>query len=125
MARMIVHPTFPLDEIGHAPRGPQARVVPERLRPPLEAPFDAPQIGRRQPWLAPCAARLLQGRPPTALQLLRPSAHRLAMHPDLSSHFRLAQPPGQQPRRLHSSRFQCLEIPSHSGWIPHASNSST
>lgn len=92
MARMIPDGALALDEIGDAPRGPQARVVPERFRTPLEAVLDAAQIGRRQPRLAPSASGLLQGRPAPAFQLLRPSAHRLPMDPNLSGHFRLTQP---------------------------------
>lgn len=122
---MIPDPALALDEIGDAPRGPQARVVPERFRPPREAALDAPQIGRRQPWLAPGASRLLERRAAPTFQLLCPSTHRLSMHPHLSRHVCLTQTALQQAGRLQPSRFQRVEIPSHPGWISHAANGTT
>jgi len=125
VAGMITDAALALDQIGDAPRRPQACVVAQGFRPALESVLDSSQIGVAQPRLASRAARFLQGRPATAIELLRPSADGLAMDPKLSRDLRLRHALLQQSRRLQSSLLQRIEIPSHPGWIPHASNGST
>lgn len=121
---MIPNPALALDQIGDAPRRPQARVVPEGFWAAREPALDASEIGRRQAWLAPGASGFLQRRPAPAFELLRPAAYRLTMDTNLSRDIRLGHALLQQLRRLQSSRFQRIEIPAHPGWIPHASNGS-
>jgi hypothetical protein len=47
------------------------------------------------------------------------------MNTNLSRDLRLIQALLQQSRRLQSSLFQRIEIPSHPGWVSHASNGRT
>lgn len=125
MARVIVDPALALDQIGDPPCRPQARVVAERFRATLEPALDPLKIGVAQSRLASRPAGFLQRRPPPALELLRPTADRLAMDTDLSRDLRLRDALPQESRGVQSSLFQRIEIPSHPGWISHASNGST
>jgi hypothetical protein len=72
---MIPHSAGALDEIGDAPRCPQARVVPKGFRTALEPALDASEIGRPQPWLAPGAPGFLERRPATTFEVLCPAAY--------------------------------------------------
>src|SRR6516225_10631910 len=63
---MVFHPTFLLDQMGHAPRGPQAGLVAQRLGPSLQPLLDVPQIFRTQARSPPHMSGFLQ-RPHAAV----------------------------------------------------------
>src|SRR5215469_6689040 len=83
LRRVTLHPTFPFDQISHAPGCPKCGLKTKRLRPTFQASLDALQVLGAQTRFAPGATRLAQ-RPLAALfQLPRPTAYRLPMrsHP--------------------------------------------
>lgn len=122
MGGVEAHSTFLLDELFHSHGGPQARDISQRLGPPLESAFDAPQIRRTQTGLAPRAPRLLQPGAARLGQLLGPPTHGLAMDSDSPSHLRLAPLFLEQSHRLQSSPFQRLEITLDTFRISHTHN---
>src|SRR5438094_9617104 len=92
MAGVILHPARLLDQDGDAPRGPETRVEPERLRPTLEPLLDAPELRGAELRLAAGPSRLLQAGAAGHLQLTLPPIHRFAMDTDLPIDHRRAQP---------------------------------
>ena len=89
MAGVVADPAFFLDQVGDPRRRPQTALVAQSLRPALQAVFDASQVLRTQACFASCSSGPLQRSQSAFLQLLRPTADRLPMSPDLTRHFRL------------------------------------
>ncbi len=116
----ILHPAFALDQIGDAPRGPQARGVSERLRPALESGLDAPQISRAQRRGPPSPRGAFECRSPAGRELRRPPVHRLPVHADPAGHFGLAQALLQQPGALETPLLQLDAIECDAGGMSHA-----
>lgn len=114
MPRMIGHPTLARDEVRHSPSGPQARVIPQGFRPPLQAALNPVQISLAQ-------ARLATG-PPARGQLLRPAIHRLPVHAHAAGDFGFAQTALQQPRRAQAPAFQGIKVSSHASGVSHTSS---
>src|SRR3990172_2341967 len=48
----VPDPAFAFDQIGHAPTGPQPRLISQRFRPPLQPFHDPSAVGGAQSWLA-------------------------------------------------------------------------
>ena len=88
----------------------------------LQAALDAPQVGCLQARLAPGTSGFLQRPSSTPGKLLGPATHRLPMHPDASSHFRLRNSLPQQPGGEEAPLFQLLEVSLYSFWVSHARN---
>src|SRR5207245_11815365 len=111
---MVANLTFGLDQVCHAPSGPQGGFVSERHRPASESLLDAPQVSGVQARLASRASRLPQ-RPSSALfQLLHPAAHRLAMHPNPPGHLRLGNALPHPPSPEEPPLSQLFKFPSYS-----------
>ena len=116
---MVFHPTFLLDQMGHAPRGPQAGLVAQRLGPSLQPLLDVPQIFRTQARSPPHMSGFLQRPHAAVLQVCRPTADRLAMRAHLAGHFGLMHSLAQQFCRLQSPLLQLLKISPYSRRISH------
>src|ERR1700676_3785872 len=122
LRRMVADATFGLDQVRHAPRGPQIGSIPQRLWPALQPVLDAPQIGSLQARLASGASGFLQ-RPSSAFgKLLGPAAHRLPMHSDPPGHFRLRDSLLQQLGCEEAALFQFFEVSLYSFLVSHALN---
>ena len=120
MDRRIFHATLALDEIGHAPGGPEAGAISQSVRASLQALHDALPVRVAELARPARPRRALQGFRATLLQLPRPAVHRLAMHPDPPRHLGLRQALLEQTRRLQASPLELHSIPFHSGWMSHA-----
>jgi hypothetical protein len=97
---MVRNPAFALDQVRHPRRCPQAAFVPQSFRPALQTALDTPQVFRAQARFASRPSRSLQSSQSTSLQLLRPAADRLPMHPHPASDFRWVNALAQQFGRL-------------------------
>ncbi len=122
MPRMIGHPTLALDEVRHAPSGPQARVIPQGFRPPLQAALNPVQISLAHARLTTRPPGLRQPGPPARGHLLRPTIHRLPVHAHAAGDFGFAQAALQQPRRAQAPALQGIKVSSHAGGVSHASS---
>jgi len=120
MPRMEAHAALLFDQFGDAPGGPQLRRVPERGRAPLEGPLDPPQVGRREARLAPRPAGVLQPGQAVRGQLLRPPAHRLAVHTHAPCDLGLRHATAQELRGFPPPPLQGLEVPFPANWMSHA-----
>ena len=89
-------PAFALDQVRHAPGGPQTGFVSQRFRAALQLPHDAFQLSRAQARLAPGATGTLERLPPAALELFGPAAHRLPVHAHPAGHLGLRHSLAQQ-----------------------------
>jgi hypothetical protein len=120
MPGMILNPTRLLDQVRDPSGRPQSGFIPQRLRTPLQRSPNALQFPRPESWLATCPARPLQAAASLALQLPRPPADGLPVHPHLAGHLRLTDPLAQQLRRPQAMLFQGHKVSSYSSCISHA-----
>lgn len=120
MTRMVLNAALLLDQLRHPAGGPQPGGVAQRLRAALQPTLHPPQIRWAEAGFPSCPSRLPQTGLASFSQLLGPAAHRLAVNPDLSSDFGLAQTPAQELSRLQSPSFQGIKITSHAAWVSHA-----
>ncbi len=118
----VLHIGDALDQIGHAPRRPEARAVPQRFGAARQPAFDAPQIRRRQLRGPSRPRRAFQGGPATRRELLRPAVDRLAMHAYPTRDVRFADASLQQACRAQAPPFQLHPIPCDPGWMSHAAS---
>ena len=120
-----LHPAFALDQVRHAPGGPQTSFVSQRFRAALQSPHDAFQLSRAQARLATDAPGALERPPSTALELFGPAAHRLPVHAHAPSHLGLRHSLAQQTCAQQTPPFQILElfgISPYSSWVSHTPN---
>jgi len=79
MAGVVADPALLLNQVGDPRRGSQTALVPQSLRPSLQAAFDAPPVFGAQARFASGSSGPLQGPHSAFLQLLRPTTDGLSM----------------------------------------------
>ncbi len=114
-----------LDEVGHAPGGPEARLIPERFGPALEPLANAIEVRGAQPRGAAGAAGMLQRRASPGREVPCPAIHRLPMDADAPGHLRFPHPALEQGRRPESPSLEGPEIPWQASWKSHAGEDTT
>ncbi len=118
----VRHAADAFNQIGDAPRRPQARAISQGLGATHESLFNPPDIGRRELRRPSGARRALQRLPPARGELPRPAVHRLAMHADPTRDIGFADIVLEQARRLQASPLQLHAIDRDTGWMSHASD---
>ena len=123
MPRVILHASQLLDDPSDPGQRPEVGAEAVCTGALAQGRFDAFQLLRRQPRLAPGAARGPQRRVPALAPRAIPSHHALAADSQASgdSPVRLSTR-GKQPRRLLPTYFQSVEIPSWCNMSGHASH---
>src|ERR1051326_5428493 len=120
MSGMKLLSRLSLDQIGHAPSGPERSPVAQRFGTFFQTLAQLVQLSRLQTGLATGACGL--GERPGALLLpgWMPAADRLAMTAQSSGHFSLMNAPVKQLGGFESSPFQLIKIALDAFWIAHA-----
>ena len=120
LRRMVTYAAFALDQVRHAPSGPQTGFVSQRFRPALQSALDASQVGRLSD--AACARRgpafCSACRPPSASCW----AQRLTdcrCTPTRRATSAWGTPCRNSPAAA-APPFQLFEVSSYSCWISHA-----
>src|SRR5208283_5412417 len=91
MSGMKLLPSLSLDQIGHAPRGPKRGPITQSFGTFLQSPAQLFQLHWLQAGLATRPRRLYQGFGSLFFPGLMPTADRLAVNPQLPSHFPLME----------------------------------
>ena len=119
----VLHTGDALDQIGDAPRRPQARAVSQRVGAARQPAFDAPQIRRGQLRGPSRPRRAFQGDPAACRELLCPAVDRLAMHAHPTRDVGFADALLEQARRAQAPPFQLHPIACDPGGMSHAGES--
>ena len=120
MTSVVPDATFPLDQIRNARRSPQAGLVSEHFRAPLQFLRDAPQLGGVQSRLPPGPSSFLQRGPAFLLHSLGPPMHGLPVHAEHPRYFCLALSLLEHAGGTQAPRLQRTKIPLHTTWVAHA-----
>ena len=123
MTSVVPDATFPLDQIRNARRSPQAGLVSEHFRAPLQFLRDAPQLGGVQSRLPPGPSSFLQRGPAFLLHSLGPPMHGLPVHAEHPRYFCLALSLLEHAGGTQAPRLQRTKIPLHTTWVAHTSES--
>jgi len=109
-----------LDQIGHAPSGPERSPVAQSLRTFFQAFFELLQLERLEAWLAPSACGFAKGLVALSFPSLMPATDRLAVHSQLPGHFALLDAFVKQLGGFDPPPFQFVEIAFNAFGITHA-----
>jgi hypothetical protein len=120
VSRVILDPALLLDQMRHARRSPQPRVISQTLRPTLQATLDPFDIFCAEAGLASGPSGLLQPGSTFRLQLLCPATHRLPMHARLARYFGLMHSLFQQPGSSQTSLLQRGKVSPYSCRVSHS-----
>jgi hypothetical protein len=85
-----------LNEMGHAPRRPQAGLIAESLWPALQTALNTPQIFRTETRLSSGSPGFLECPQSALLKLSRPPTYRLPVYPNAAGDFGLGDSSAQQ-----------------------------
>jgi len=117
---MKLLPSLTLNQVCHAPRGPQCGPVTQRFGAGFQALAQLRQLNWLQAGLPARPARLHQGFGSLFLPSLMPTADRLAVNPQTSSHFPLREALVKKPGGFKPSPFELFKITFNTFWITHA-----
>lgn len=120
MSGMKFLPRLTLNEIGHAPGGPEGGPVTQRFGPGFQALAQLRQLNRLQTGFTARPPRLHQGFGSLLLPGLMPPADRLAVHPQPPGHFPLMEALIKKPGGFKSSPFELFKITFNAFGIAHA-----
>ena len=120
MPRMKLLSGLPLNQIRHAPGGPQSGAVTQYLRPCFQSASQLLQLGRQQPGLATRPACLTQGTGTLFTPRLIPPTYRLSVNLQPSGYLALIQTSVEKPGGLESPPLQFIKIAFNAFWIAHA-----
>src|ERR1051325_7042833 len=120
MSGMKLLSRLSLDQIGHAPSGPERSPVAQRFGTFFQTLAQLVQLSRLQTGLATGACGLGERLGALLLPGLMPAADRLAMNAQSSGHFSLMNAPVKQLGGFESSPFQLIKIALDAFWIAHA-----
>jgi hypothetical protein len=114
MARVVPHPSEPLDECRHARQRPQLRGKAMSPRALEQRRFDPRELRRLEPRLAPRPARCLQSCAAFVLPDVKPAVGSGPRRAQCAGDRRLRFAAREQPRGFVPTRFQRSKIPTGS-----------
>ena len=120
MSGMKLLPGLSLDQIGHAPSGPQGCAVAQRLRTRFQALSQFLQLGRLQAGFAAGPDRLAQRLGPLLSPGLVPTADRLPVNAQSPGYLPLTEASVKKPGGFEPPSFQFIKITFNAFGIAHA-----
>ena len=117
---MKLVPTLSLDQIGHAPGGPQRSAIAQRLGTLFQTFTESLQLDRLQAGFTARSCGLAERLGALLFPRLMPAADRLAVNAQSPSHFSLTESSIKKPGGFEPSFFQFIKIALDAFWITHA-----